>query len=87
MPKKFDPDEGVRPPGLYDLDVSVERRQPIEESAWMGGESGEVRNNMRHGATISQHYTRSNNLLVGIGCSLRRRAHMREKVVQLSQVL
>lgn len=32
-PRKCDPDEGARPPGLYDLDVSVERRQPIEESA------------------------------------------------------
>lgn len=34
--KKFDPGEGVRPPGLYDLDVSVERRQPIEESVQDG---------------------------------------------------
>ncbi|CAB1412573.1 unnamed protein product [Pleuronectes platessa] len=34
--KKFDPGEGVRPPGLYDLDVSVERRQPMEESARNG---------------------------------------------------
>lgn len=33
LPKKFDPGEGVRPPGLYDLDISVERRQPIEERA------------------------------------------------------
>lgn len=36
LPKKFDPDEGVRPSGLYDLDVSVERRQPIEKSAQDG---------------------------------------------------
>lgn len=30
----------------------------------MGGVSGEVRNNMRHGAKISRHYTRSKDLLV-----------------------
>lgn len=35
----------------------------------MGGVSGEVCNNMRHGAIFSRHYTRSKYLLVEVGKS------------------
>lgn len=52
------------PRGLYDSDVSVERRQPMEESAG-GGRSVRVQNNVRRGAVTSRRCSGANYLRAG----------------------